>query len=124
MAIRKTTVFRIAPNGYFARGYSRQDLGGVFGIEVGQPSKLRAVDTSSRLRDRPVSTLLGHTPDAADCPLRRDCGHRVDAGQVALSANCGHSALRSIAAVRGRADRPRSGQTAAPWPGTINAPSA
>ena len=34
-----------------------------------------------------LSTLLGHTADAADGPLRRDCGHRSDACQLALSAH-------------------------------------
>ena len=44
-------------------------------------SRVAAVQNGDRAR----STLLGHTPNEADLPLRRDSGHRADAGQLALS---------------------------------------
>src|SRR5881394_157857 len=34
-----------------------------------------------------LSTLLGHTPDAADRPLRRGSGRYASAGQQVLTAN-------------------------------------
>jgi hypothetical protein len=39
------------------------------------------------LLQRRQSTLLGHTPDAAGRPLRRDCGRSDAAHELALSAN-------------------------------------
>jgi hypothetical protein len=40
-----------------------------------------------------LSTLLGHTPDEDNRPLRRDCGHSSDACQLALSAMSGPQGL-------------------------------
>jgi hypothetical protein len=45
----------------------------------------------------PRSTLLSHTPDDADGPLRRDSGRSAAALQRARSATFGHSCLKKLA---------------------------
>lgn len=41
--------------------------------------------------DGRLSTLLSHTPEATDGPLRRDCGHFVAAHELELSAGSGQA---------------------------------
>src|SRR5438874_9077146 len=43
-----------------------------------------------------LSTLVSHTADAADRPLRRDTGRSIPARQLALSANSCHSCPKTL----------------------------